>query len=209
MIAHATFLLSLGMASLTAALAILPHASDADVVGLPASVDLDTVDTHNFTASDGKTYTVWVAKGQNLEDADESGNTGSLTRRWSWGHLPNGYDACGTANFRDETSGGSPLTDHCICVRDYARDHIRGRWFFSNDDKQNNGWFNLVGCGECGFRVYTDNFFGAIVGDTDVRDLTTDSINRYNRNGRIGAGGDMGCRNWIEVAKVHWSVFRQ
>ncbi|KAM9880894.1 hypothetical protein VD0002_g2898 [Verticillium dahliae] len=85
MIADATFLLSLRMASLAAALAVLPHASDADIVGLPASVDLDTVNTHNFTASDGKTYTVWVAKGANLEDADdEPGNTGSLVRRWSW-----------------------------------------------------------------------------------------------------------------------------
>ncbi|KAG7125636.1 hypothetical protein HYQ45_013034 [Verticillium longisporum] len=211
MFAQALLALTLGASSFATASALPPQVPDGDVIPLPASLDVNSVDLHNFTASDGNTYTVWVAKMQSPEDVQPTGadDDSNLARRWQWEHWPNGVDACGAASFRDETSNGSPLTDHCICVRDYARDQLRGRWAFGRDDKPNNGWFNLVGCGECGFRVYTDNFFGAFVGDTDVRDLSTDSINRYNRGGRVGAGGDMGCRNWAELAKVHWSVFRQ
>ncbi|KAG7115177.1 hypothetical protein HYQ44_007695 [Verticillium longisporum] len=176
MFAHALLALTLGASSFATASALPPQVPDGDVVPLPASVDVNSVDLHNFTASDGNTYTVWVAKMQSPEDVQPTGanDDSNLARPWQWEHWPNGVDACGAASFRDETSNGSPLTDHCICVRDYARDQLR-----------------------------------AFVGDTDVRDLSTDSINRYNRGGRVGAGGDMGSRNWAELAKVHWSVFRQ
>lgn len=64
-----------------------------------------------------------------------------------------------------------------------------------NGDWSINAWQerDIASWGSCKFRVRSNNNLGSVVGDTDVKDVIWDAINKFKRDNRIGARGRMEC----------------
>jgi hypothetical protein len=114
------------------------------------------------------------------------------------------YDRCGGSTFTSLTSQYSPSVSDCKCVVDGV--NKRGGYWFARPVDGLKVMTQIISCGSCAFAVKSDNDFGSQVGDTDVRDLINDAINRFAKNGLIGATGDMGCQNDQNEAKTTWTI---
>jgi hypothetical protein len=62
---------------------------------------------------------------------------------------------------------------------------------------------------ECTFGVKTADRIATDVGNEDVGDLVTGSINKFQWYGLVGAQGKMGCeRDWpIGKSNVEWAIY--
>jgi hypothetical protein len=105
-------------------------------------------------------------------------------------------NTCGHSEFRNRTTGSSPLVSDCEVLRsNIAGD---GRWTFTSFTPNK----ELARFGSCRF-VVNANFQGsAVVGNEDIRDVIRDSIAMFQSNGRVGAEGNMECTGndvWWEI----------
>lgn len=153
-----------------------------------------------FTASDGKNYTVWHS---GLTDLT-AGTVSARDTKAAWSPESYPVDICGDSSFVDETTGGSPILSDCGCVRDYSNTH-NGLWMFTD----RGGWNWMMACNSCVFRAHTDNYFTIGVGNTDIRDLVSGAIIRFGRNGLVGASGQMGCKGNFNTAKIIWALYKR
>ncbi|KAL0943588.1 uncharacterized protein CTRU02_201475 [Colletotrichum truncatum] len=198
----ASFILAFGAIATVLA---LPTADVNQPAGPANTADFEP---HNFVDSKGEKRVVWVAKNfvstEDNQGISKSRDLSGLEKRFRWYEGGN-QDKCGGSTFFNRAGADSPTEGDCRCVADYARNTLRGYWTFNRSDGK---WFNLVWCGNCVFGVGTANWFDTPIGNTDVADLTYDTINRFNWNGHVGGTGDMGCHNGIDMSRVEWNVYR-
>lgn len=72
-------------------------------------------------------------------------------------------------------------------------------------------WEILGDTGNCRdsstFGIDTDSFFSTVVGNSDATDVITDSIDKFQWRGKVGAQGYIGCDNGFEDAATDWAAF--
>lgn len=120
-------------------------------------------------------------------------------------------DTCGSSSFNDDTGPNAPTTGRCEAVRDWAANN-RGHWEVFGGMFQTR-FYPLVSSGKagttaCHFAIQHNGAMGA-VGNTDVRDLVNDSLNRYKRDfggvWRVRAYGRTRC-NGVRVGDTDWRL---
>ncbi|KAK4171041.1 putative necrosis-inducing factor-domain-containing protein [Triangularia setosa] len=109
---------------------------------------------------------------------------------------------CGASSFVGETSGGSPNAYDCMRLHDNIAGD--GTW------TRGQGIFELAKWGNCKFIV--ENLGGYLynIGNEDIRDLIRDSVNAFQRDGRVGATGVTDCAIWGGggTNRVRWFIQR-
>ncbi|KAH6889357.1 putative necrosis-inducing factor-domain-containing protein [Thelonectria olida] len=108
---------------------------------------------------------------------------------------------CSGSSFKNQTSAASPKTKDCekMC----AKFKGGGTWTISDEDGQR----ELVGYESCAFGVTVKSYrLDALcqVGNEDIIDLVTDSIEKFEGQGKVGAKGEMWCGDcWTEWGLYH------
>jgi hypothetical protein len=115
------------------------------------------------------------------------------------------YDRCGGSSFTGLTSQYSPTVSDCRCIVDGV--NKRGGYWYARPVDGLKVATQIISCGSCAFAVKSDNEFGTQIGDTDVKDIIEDAIGRFQKNGLVGATGDMGCQNDQNEARTSWTLF--
>jgi hypothetical protein len=96
---------------------------------------------------------------------------------------------CGDSTFENQSSGASPLVSDCQqLVANIAGD---GSWSYRPSFK------TIATFGTCAFGIAGGFPLPYSIGNEDVRDLITDSITRFQWEGKVGAKGSAdGCGDW-------------
>jgi hypothetical protein len=94
---------------------------------------------------------------------------------------------CGASSFENETSGGSPWIADCLQLTNNLSGN--GNWLLANFGQER----QLASHASCKFIAQAPFTQAIHVGDQDVQDLIRDSVNKFGRDGRIGARGIMTC----------------
>ena len=124
-------------------------------------------------------------------------------------------DQCGGSSFENVSSGGSPTVGDCAALRDAAYGTGAG-WAvgacgLSDNQHTSTCYTGLISRGTCIFGA-ANSFSNAAVriGTSDVGDLTRDSINKFQLNGKVGSRGQTRCRyndpNWLDE-QVIWGLW--
>jgi hypothetical protein len=105
---------------------------------------------------------------------------------------------CGNSSFENETSGGSPLIGDCLQLTNNLSGN--GNWLLANLGQER----QLASYGTCKFIAQAPFVHAIHVGDRDVQDLIRDSVNKFGRDGRIGARGLMTCSEGANNEGLVW-----
>ena len=115
-------------------------------------------------------------------------------------------DQCGASSFQDQTvPGSSPLTFDCLTIPSNIASG--GRWSVEAVTANKH---QLVHYGTCALGVqnvppYGDAFF--YVGNSDIIDVISDSVQWYGRDGVVAANGTMRCRAAALGASAMWEIY--
>lgn len=107
---------------------------------------------------------------------------------------------CGMSSFAGETSTGSPKISDCVNL---VEKFNPSKTYKIGTERKEMGRY-----GNCRFmaRAYSAN---TKLGNEDIRDLLRSSIDRYAKDGRVGARGSMHCAGGGSGAeKVDWWVWK-
>ena len=120
-------------------------------------------------------------------------------------------DSCTSATFENKSSGGSPTVADCAWLRDVAYGQDVG-WVLAPCNLVNGKstcYHALVTANACVFGAAANFADQAIrIGNFDVGDLTRDSINRFQLNGKVGSSGDVTCAIWSGgQSTAMWGVY--
>ncbi|KAI0182679.1 chitinase [Xylaria flabelliformis] len=116
-----------------------------------------------------------------------------------------GEDYCGDSTFEDQTSDASPLVSDCLQIA--ANIAVEGDWTTLTTQGQR----QLLTSGSCQFGVERSGSLNGnanfIVGNRDVIDVITSSVNMFGGSGRVGAKGTMSCQGNIKGQSVLWGLY--
>ncbi|KAB5570500.1 putative necrosis-inducing factor-domain-containing protein [Coniochaeta sp. 2T2.1] len=124
-----------------------------------------------------------------------------------------GISSCGDSTFEDTTSAGSPLISDCLTmasnlVRKEATDKADTPvWMVESFIKQQH---QLVQFGTCAFGVQGgekgDLTFR--VGNQDIIDIVRSAVEKFGRDGRVGARGEMRCNAAVFPPVISWGIYK-
>ncbi|KAJ5745953.1 hypothetical protein N7520_011135 [Penicillium odoratum] len=109
---------------------------------------------------------------------------------------------CGTSTFVDETTSGSPKVADCKKIATNIKSG--GTWTFEGFGVQH----QLVQYGTCAFGVTVSADYYTMIGNEDIIDLITDSIEKYKWEGKVGAKGHMMCEGQDGKNEVVWGIYK-
>ncbi|KAM6532556.1 hypothetical protein FSOLCH5_001980 [Fusarium solani] len=120
---------------------------------------------------------------------------------------PPGKNECGDSTFENETSDKSSL------VKDYESiiKNIEGdggtKWTTQVVGKNQR---KIAGAGTCAFGVEATKIDGNVnfaFGGQDLIDIINTAVEKYNKDGKIGATGDLHCSGNVKQQPVHWAIY--
>ncbi|KAB5558222.1 putative necrosis-inducing factor-domain-containing protein [Coniochaeta sp. 2T2.1] len=124
-----------------------------------------------------------------------------------------GISSCGDSTFENTTSAGSPFVSDCLTmvsnlVRKEATDKADTPvWMVESFIKQQH---QLVQFGTCAFGVQGgkkgDPSFR--VGNQDIIDVVRSAVEKFGRDGRVGARGEMRCNATVFPPVISWGIHR-
>lgn len=120
-------------------------------------------------------------------------------------NTPQGEAYCGASSFTDQTSGASPTTADCRQV--VANIALGGDWTVDSSGVQH----QLVQYGGCAFGIQGQGSpVGNVdftIGNQDIIDIITTSINMFGGSGQVGAKGTMSCSGNAASQNVLWGIY--
>lgn len=121
---------------------------------------------------------------------------------------PPGRDHCGQSTFVDQTSSASPKIDDCRKIIHNIEGNGGTEWTTQVVGKKQR---EIAKSGSCSFGVEATKVDSNVhfkVGGQDVIDLINSAINKFgNKDGRVGAKGDMKCTGNIKKQDVKWGIY--
>ncbi|KAJ2984421.1 hypothetical protein NUW58_g6066 [Xylaria curta] len=116
-----------------------------------------------------------------------------------------GEDYCGDSTFEDQTSDASPKVSDCLQIATNIA--VEGDW----TTQTTGGQRELVLYGSCRFGVERSGSLNGnvnfVVGNRDIIDIITSSVNMFGGSGRVGAKGTMNCQGNIKGQSVLWGLY--
>ncbi|KAK2874968.1 hypothetical protein FQN49_001901 [Arthroderma sp. PD_2] len=114
-------------------------------------------------------------------------------------HILGSIDDCYESTFVNQGSGASPLVSDCqIITKNIAGG---GTWTIGKGPTQ------LVQFGTCAFNAGSESGWSKI-GNSDIIDLINGSIQKFQRDGKVGSKGRMTCQNvGLGVNWVNWGLY--
>ncbi|RKU39760.1 hypothetical protein DL546_000626 [Coniochaeta pulveracea] len=117
---------------------------------------------------------------------------------------------CGSTNFTDETTEGSPFVADCLqIVKNIARG---GSW---EVEEVMGNEHQLVQHGTCAFavkpwRIEMNMAMWYKLGNEDIMSVIQDSAKQFARNGKLGASGQMHCQSAapLFLKFINWRIFK-
>ncbi|TGJ82873.1 hypothetical protein E0Z10_g5898 [Xylaria hypoxylon] len=116
-----------------------------------------------------------------------------------------GEDYCGDSTFEGQTSDASPTVSDCLQIATNIA--VEGDW----TTQTTGGQRELVSYGSCKFGVERSGSLNGnvdfVVGNQDIVDIITESVNMFGGSGRVGAKGTMSCQGNIKGQSVNWGLY--
>ncbi|KAF4439699.1 glycosylhydrolase family 18-6 [Fusarium austroafricanum] len=119
-----------------------------------------------------------------------------------------GTKKCQESSFKDETSGTSPLADDCRTILKNIENDPNTMWTTQVLGKRHR---TIVRYGTCALGVEAtigDGNVDFYVGGEDVQDFINTAIEKYSKDGKIGATGDVKCKGNSKEQPVHWAIYQ-
>ncbi|KAL2821615.1 chitinase [Aspergillus granulosus] len=122
--------------------------------------------------------------------------------------IPAGKDDCGESTFVDQTSDASPKIEDCRQIILNIQDDGSTDWTTQVVGKNQR---EIASHGTCHFGVEAtkvDGNVNFVVGGQDVIDIINDAITQFgNKDGLIGAKGEMSCNGNVHDQAVLWGIY--
>ncbi|ORY61711.1 putative necrosis-inducing factor-domain-containing protein [Pseudomassariella vexata] len=158
-----------------------------------------TFNNHHVHHPNGSTISVYIR---------DSYHVPKLTRRkrfYQMYHVESeSSNLCGPSSFVDETATDSALVSDCRAIN-AAFEKVHGYFETGDYSGGENNFNTLAVAGNCVFGVARrDGQAGRVdVGDTDLINLVNNAIGDFQRDGKVGARGDMECG----VVPMRWRIY--
>ncbi|RHZ59790.1 uncharacterized protein CDV56_103839 [Aspergillus thermomutatus] len=115
-------------------------------------------------------------------------------------------DHCGTLMFVDQTSDASLTVSDCMQIVKNIQ-NTDGDWEVENAIGNQH---QLVQFGSCAFGVQGKGKNGNVdfhIGAQDIVDIITDLVNKFGGSGKVGAKGEMSCKETVKGQKVELGLY--
>ncbi|KAE8152020.1 chitinase [Aspergillus avenaceus] len=122
--------------------------------------------------------------------------------------IPLGMDTCGESTFEDQTNDASPSIDDCLAIIKNIQPDTNTNWVHEVLGKNQR---KIASAGSCSFGVEATKVHGNVnfvVGGQDVIDIIQSAINRFGREGKVAAKGEMGCSGNMKSQPVKWGIYK-
>lgn len=123
------------------------------------------------------------------------------------GDIPPGRDTCGDSTFVDQTSDASPKVDDCLTIIKNIEGDASSDWTTEVVGKPHR---EILSYGSCAFGVEATKVHGNVnfvVGGQDVKDIILDAIDKFARDGKVGAKGNMECNGNTKKQPIKWGIY--
>ncbi|KAH8423398.1 uncharacterized protein LDX57_001157 [Aspergillus melleus] len=121
--------------------------------------------------------------------------------------IPPGKDTCRESTFEDQTSDASPSVEDCLTIIENIEGDASTDYTHQVVGKRHR---EILAFGSCAFGVEAIKVHGNVnfvIGGQNVIDIIRDSIKRFNRDGKVGAKGEMKCNGNIKDQPVKWGIY--
>lgn len=111
---------------------------------------------------------------------------------------------CEDSSFQNDTSSGSPLVADCQQI--VANIAAGGTWYLDATKESHD--HTVVSFGTCIFGALSD--WPTKIGNQDIIDLITTSVEQFQQDGRIGASGYVDCQNQgvvYSTNQIWWGIY--
>lgn len=118
------------------------------------------------------------------------------------------FDKCGSSTFTNKTSAFSPTVSDCQCIVSGVTQ--QGGYFFARPVDGLSVGVQLIKCNSCAFTISSSDTYGSEIGDTDISDVISSSINQFQAPFQgtplVSATGTMPCNNDEDEAQTTWTI---
>lgn len=121
--------------------------------------------------------------------------------------VPPGRGYCGMSTFEDRTHGGSPLISDCLQIIRNIEGDGTTEWRHQVAGKPHR---EILSFGSCRFGIEATHIGLNVdfrVGGQDVIDIINDSVQKFGKNGRVAARGEMECSGSNNGQGVLWGIY--
>ncbi|KAL2675732.1 hypothetical protein Neosp_011923 [[Neocosmospora] mangrovei] len=121
--------------------------------------------------------------------------------------IPPGKNECGDSTFVNETSDKSPLVKDCESIIKNIEGDGSTKWTTQVVGKNQR---KIAAAGTCAFGVEATKVDGNVnfaFGGQDLIDIIHTSVEKYSKDGKIGATGDLHCSGNVKQQPVHWAIY--
>ncbi|KAJ4197154.1 hypothetical protein NW767_009046 [Fusarium falciforme] len=121
--------------------------------------------------------------------------------------IPPGKNECGDSTFVNETSDKSPLVKDCESIIKNIEGDGGTKWTTQVVGKNQR---KIAAAGTCAFGVEATKVDGNVnfaFGGQDLIDIINTSVEKYSKDGKIGATGDLHCSGNVKQQPVHWAIY--
>jgi hypothetical protein len=121
--------------------------------------------------------------------------------------IPPGLGYCGESTFVDQTSDASPNATHCRIIIKNIQGDAKTDFTHTVVNKPHH---EILKHEECHFGIEAASVSGNVdfkVGGQDVIDIINNALEKFERDGRIGAKGFMNCNGNIKSQPVEWGIY--
>lgn len=121
--------------------------------------------------------------------------------------VPPGRQKCHDSSFENETSDASPLVKDCEDIIKNIEGDGTTQWTvqtFNMNQKK------IASAGTCAFGVEATKVDGNVdfdFGGQDLIDIINTVVEKFSKNGKIGAKGDLHCNGNIKSQPVRWGIY--
>ncbi|KAL5360965.1 hypothetical protein BJX96DRAFT_151156 [Aspergillus floccosus] len=121
--------------------------------------------------------------------------------------IPPGRDYCEVSSFIDQTSDASPSVADCLTIIKNIEGDGETDWTHQVVGHPHR---EIASHGSCAFGVEatkTDGNVNFKIGGQDVIDIINDAIDKFARDGKIGAKGDVNCNGNVKSQPIEWGIY--
>lgn len=121
--------------------------------------------------------------------------------------VPPGKNTCEDSSFVDQTTGASHLVVDCQTI--IRNIEGNGSTDFTHQ-VVGHPHREILHYGTCAFGIEatkTDENVNFVVGGQDVIDIINDALDRFARDGKIGAKGNVNCNGNVKSQPIEWGVY--